>query len=148
MERFGIEAALTWLAGLDIEKDDKYLYDEKDLLTGREISIFHEKPGYLLGLGKNHQRVWAEGAEIVRQTNVKSNPVLPASFALPLMMSLSAARMTAKRTMSYRHRGAHPAGQSATSLPASWSRRIPRPSHVILPENKRDRFMLLLQEGR
>jgi hypothetical protein len=37
-EKSGIDAALAWLAGLEVERESKYLYDEKDFLNiGKEM---------------------------------------------------------------------------------------------------------------
>jgi len=62
-DKSGIEAALTWLAGLDVQRDHRYLYDEKDFLNiGKEMKSF----GYV----GEAARFFQKATELIPQSSV------------------------------------------------------------------------------
>jgi len=62
-EKAGIEAALTWLAGLDVAMNDRYLYDEKEFLSiGKEMRSF----GYV----EEAARFFNKAADLIPQSSV------------------------------------------------------------------------------
>jgi hypothetical protein len=62
-EKSGIEAALTWLTGLDVQRDIQYLYDEKDFLNiGKEMKSF----GYV----EEAARFFQKATELIPRSSV------------------------------------------------------------------------------